>query len=238
LTSKDLIFLQISKEDSGCVSYLIGSKSIRLCAIVDPLVDVERYLQIARAQRLRITKIIDTHTHADHLSGKRILAAKTGADIVMHALTALNYSFQGVSEGDTIEFGEIGMQVIETPGHTLDHICLLCDGKVLTGDTLLIGDVGRTDLGGNQDEKSRLLYRSLRRLLKLPDETEVYPTHVGAAHHVPSGVKSTIGNEKINNPALKVTGTAKFLKYMREDWPPKPPDYQNVIKVNLGEIEL
>ena len=149
---------------------------------------------------------------------------------------------QKIEKGQTIRLGKTTMlQFIHTPGHTYDHICILVDNsKILTGDTMLIGDVGRIDLGGDPRDKSDKLYDSLHgKLLKLADAIEVYPTHVGTAHHLATtSTSSTIAKETENNGALKLKTKDEFFKYMTEDWPPKPPDYQNIIRLNRGEVTI
>lgn len=241
MTEKELLFKQLKREDSGCVTYLVGSQKTRECVIVDPLLDVDFIIEKTRNAGFdKITGIIDTHTHADHISGARRLVKKFDLEgVMMHIDSKCNFQTIPIRDGQVISVGDVTLQFIHTPGHTLDHVCILVDGtKVLTGDTLLIGDVGRIDLGGNLREKAEKLYDSLyKKLLKLEDSTQVYPTHVGSAHHLNNSASfSSIGNEKSNNPALKIENVDAFYKYMTEDWPPKPPDYQNIIKLNRGEI--
>jgi glyoxylase-like metal-dependent hydrolase (beta-lactamase superfamily II) len=211
--------------------------------IVDPLLDVEPILNETRTVGFdRITHVIDTHTHADHISGARNISRAFGlAGVYMHANSRSTFKTIPVQDGDAMRLGSTTLQFIHTPGHTNDHVCILVnDSKLLTGDALLIGDVGRIDLGGHQRKNSDMLYESLHnKLLKLNDNVEVFPTHIGAAHHIRSpSNSSTLGSEKAGNPALRLRNKDDFFKYMTEDWPPKPPDYQNIIRLNRGEISI
>ncbi|MEW5841278.1 MBL fold metallo-hydrolase [Nitrososphaera sp.] len=238
-----LAFRQIKRIDSGCVTYLVGSQETGECAIIDPLLDTEYVVEEAKkAGFAKITHVIDTHTHADHISGARSLARQFGlAGVHMHEKSGSKFKTIPVKDGQAIKLGNHELRFIYTPGHTYDHVCVLVDGsKLLTGDTMFIGDVGRIDLGGDARDKSDRLYDSLRRLLELADSVEVYPTHVGAAHHLGNAkTSSTIGYERTGNGALKALSDREaFFKYMTEDWPPKPPDYQNIIRLNKGEVSV
>jgi glyoxylase-like metal-dependent hydrolase (beta-lactamase superfamily II) len=236
-----LVFRQIRRADSGCVTYLVGSAETGQCAIVDPLLDTEFIIEEARkAGFAKITHVIDTHTHADHVSGARNLARQFGLEGVhMSDKAAAKFRTIPVTDGQVLKLGQVELKFLYTPGHTYDHMCILVDGtKLLTGDALFIGDVGRIDLGGDAHDKSDKLFDSLHgRIMALPDPVEVYPTHVGAAHHLGNArTSSTIGDERANNGALKSKDA--FFKYMTEDWPPKPPDYQNIIRLNKGEASI
>jgi hydroxyacylglutathione hydrolase len=236
------VFKQIRRRDSGCVTYLIGSQKTRDCVIVDPLLDIDFIIEQAKSSGFdKITGVIDTHTHADHLSGARKLVKRFGLKgVMLHEDSKCNFQTIPVQDGQVIHLGDIILQFMHTPGHTYDHICILVDGKVLTGDTLLIGDVGRIDLLGDPQDKAERLYDSLHeKLMKLEDSVVVYPTHVGATHHLGnSSTSSTIGKERASNPALKTKNKKEFYKYMTEDWPAKPPDYQNIIRLNRGEVAI
>jgi len=242
-SSSSLVFRQIRRVDSGCVTYLIGSAGTGQCAIVDPLLDTDFIIEEAKkAGFAKITHVIDTHTHADHVSGTRNLAKQFGLQGVhMSDRAAAKFCTVPVTDGQVLKLGEVELKFLYTPGHTYDHMCILVDGtKLLTGDALFIGDVGRIDLGGDARDKSDKLFDSLHgRVMALPDAVEVYPTHVGAAHHLGNArASSTIGDERANNGALKPKDKDAFFKYMTEDWPPKPPDYQNIILLNKGEASI
>lgn len=229
--------------DSGCVTYLIGCRETHSCVIVDPLLDIDTILMETRNEGFHsITHVIDTHTHADHISGARNITKMFSLPgVYMHANSGSRFKTIPVQDGENLRLGSMDLEFIHTPGHTRDHMSILLDKcKVLTGDTLLIGDVGRIDLGGDLRENSNRLYDSLHdELLKLDDSVEVFPVHVGAVQHLGNArTSSTIGEERRSNPALSFKSKDTFFKYMTEDWPPKPPDYQNIIRLNRGEAAI
>jgi hydroxyacylglutathione hydrolase len=198
-----------------------------------------------------VAAIIDTHTHADHLSGLRnVSSLYPKAVLAMHESSPILFSIQKLKEGDLSHQGldkifassNYSISVIYTPGHATDHICLLLRGeeqppRLLSGDCLFIGDVGRTDLGRGDND---LMYDSLfHKILSLDPRTEVYPTHIGAKHFLATEkVNTQIGYERDTNPALQTKSIDEFRKYMTEDWPPKPPFYQEIIDINLGRVSL
>jgi glyoxylase-like metal-dependent hydrolase (beta-lactamase superfamily II) len=222
---------------------MIGSKETGECFIVDPLLDIEFIMNETKTKSSqKIVGVIDTHTHADHISGARNLVKMFNLQgVYMHNNSGSKFKTIPVQDGQTLRLGNVELQFIYTPGHTNDHMCVLADNsKVLTGDTMLIGDVGRIDMGGDPRENSDRLYDSLhKKLLKLDDSVEIFPLHIGEAQHLKdTNTSSTIGKERVNNPALKPKNKDEFFKYMTEDWPPKPPDYQNIIKLNRGETSI
>ena len=175
----------------GCLahaSYLIGSEGE--AAVVDPQRDVDEYLDEASAQGLQIKYVIETHLHADFVSGHQEIAARTGAQIVFGQKAGAEFAHRGVSDGEEIRMGQVVLRFMETPGHTPEGICVLVSDaaapneppKLLTGDTLFIGDVGRPDLAGGKgytpQMMAEMMYDSLHgKLLKLPDEVDVYPAN-------------------------------------------------------------
>ncbi len=244
-----MTFQQFLHEEAGCLSYLIGCAQAGKAAIVDPGRDrVDEYIRLARKRGLRITHIIETHTHADHISGNRDLAAVTGASIVLHHSAKAVFDHLAVRDGDEIQIGTAHLKVLHTPGHTSDSICLLVTDRsrgndpwfVLTGDTLFIGDVGRPDLGGERAAEE--LYDGLSRvLLPLDDSVEVYPAHgagsvCGRAMSAKSG--STIGFERRFNPALQIKSKAEFVQFLMAGLPPKPPSFETIVGKNRGLIPL
>src|SRR6185295_1819929 len=197
----------------GCLahaSYLIGSEGE--AAVVDPQRDVDHYLSEAEAQGLKIKYVIETHLHADFVSGHRELAERTGAEIVFGKAAGATFPHRAVNDGDEIRFGKVALRVLETPGHTPESICLLVidheispqPQKVLTGDTLFIGDVGRPDLAGGMgytpQAMAAMMYDSLHsKLLKLDDAVEVYPAHGAGSmcgRSLSSESSSTIGDQR------------------------------------------
>jgi hydroxyacylglutathione hydrolase len=221
-------------QDSGCCSYLAGSRKEFI--LVDPLIDVERFMKKAKQEGGEILGVIDTHVHADHISGSREIQKLNACPIYMYETSPVKFPFVPLRE-EEFHIAGLKVNVIHTPGHAPEHVSLLLEERiVLTGDTLLVGDVGRVDLGRGDPNQ---LYDSIfNKLLKLEDHVEVMPGHVGKAHFVSADNSSTIGQERRNNSALKAKTREEFLQYMREGWPPKPTHYEQYIKVNSGLMEM
>lgn len=237
----------------GCLahaSYLIGSDGE--AAVVDPQRDVEQYLQEAEAQGLRIRYVIETHLHADFVSGHRELAARTGAQIVFGARAGAEFEHYKAKDGDVLKLGSIALRILETPGHTPEGISIVVevDGKpqkVLTGDTLFIGDVGRPDLVGSKgyspQQMAGMLYDSLHeKLLTLPDEVEVFPAHGAGSlcgRSLSKETSSTIGEQRRFNYALKVADRDEFIKMMTTDLPEVPSYFPKDAEINrTGAVPL
>ncbi|HEY5924319.1 MAG TPA: rhodanese-like domain-containing protein [Kofleriaceae bacterium] len=202
-----MLFEQI--RSGGCLSYLIGCDDSCGAMIVDPHLDqLDRYVALATERGMRVHYVCETHTHADHFSAARELARQLDAKVVMHRLSAAPFVDLRVDDGETLIVGKLRVRVLHTPGHTEDSTCLVFDDRVLTGDTLLIGGTGRTDLPTGDPDA---LYDSLfGKLLKLPDTHKVYP-----AHDYKDRSSSTIGAEKTSNPRLQKTERADFVQLMR-----------------------
>jgi glyoxylase-like metal-dependent hydrolase (beta-lactamase superfamily II)/rhodanese-related sulfurtransferase len=202
-----MLFEQI--RSGGCLSYLIGCDDSCGAMIVDPHLDqLDRYIALATERGMRIHYVAETHTHADHFSAARELAKQLGARVVAHRLAAAPYVDLRVDDGETLVVGKLRVRILYTPGHTNDSMCLVFDDRVLTGDTLLIGGTGRTDLPTGDPDA---LYDSLfGKLLKLPDTMKVYP-----AHDYKDRNSSTIGAEKASNPRLQKKERADFVALMR-----------------------
>ena len=216
--------------DSGCRSYLIADPETKQAAIVDPIRErVDEYLDLLTAKRYQLVYTIETHTHADHLSGSPRLRELTGAKMLMHAASPVVCVDRGLQDGDTIELGKLRIGVIATPGHTHDSVCLVLPDRVLTGDTLLIGGCGRTDLPTGD---SSSMYHSLQRLLDLPDATAVFP-----AHDYDGRRASTIGRERKQNPRLKLRSLEDFSGAMGKIQLPKPPNLGEVLQTNQRCLE-
>jgi hydroxyacylglutathione hydrolase len=215
-------------------SYMIGSEGI--AAVVDPQRDVEIYLEEARHQGLEIAHIIETHLHADFVSGHRELAARTGAQIYLGAEAHAKFPHVAVAEGDEIRFGHALLRFLETPGHSIDSVCVLVTDlersprpwAVLTGDTLFIGEVGRPDLSPNHTphELASMLFDSLhKKLLALPDTVEIYPAHGAGSlcgRNISPERHSTIGKERAFNYALQAMSREDFVNLMTCDLPERP----------------
>lgn len=203
---KVLIFKQI-KQRGDNFSYVIANETTKEAAVVDPSFNTDAIIRIVKDNGLHIKYVIDTHQHWDHVAGNDNLRA-LGAKIVAHK-SAKCFKDVDVSDGEVIKIDDLIIKVIHTPGHTPDSICLLVDGKLLTGDTLFVGECGRVDLPGGSAED---MYNSLfEKLMKLDDSTEVYPGHdYGPKPH------STIGIERKNNYTLKKRTLDEFFEFMQE----------------------
>jgi hydroxyacylglutathione hydrolase len=241
-----VIFQQILNEEAGCLSYLIGCTQAGHAVIVDPARDrVDEYVAMARRKGLTVSDILETHVHADHVSGNQALAAKTGARIHIHPAANAAFPHDPVEHGRELRIGSVALQVIHTPGHTPESIALLVTDLsrgtepwfVLTGDTLFVGDVGRPDFGGEQAAAS--LYASLtERLLRLPDSVEVYPAHGAGSscgRAMSSKTATTIGFERRFNAALQASGVEDFVRRLMTGLPPKPPNFDRIIARNRAQ---
>jgi hydroxyacylglutathione hydrolase len=239
-----LYFQQFYLSCLAHASYLIGSEGI--AAVVDPQRDVEIYLEDAARQHLRIAHIIETHLHADFVSGHRELATRTGATIHMGARANAQFPHQPAKEGDEIRFGKVVLRFLETPGHTLEGMCLLVTDlerdtepqAVLTGDTLFIGDVGRPDLSPEHtpQELAGMLYDSLHeKLLRLPDAVQVFPAHGAGSlcgRNISPERQSTIGKERKFNYALQPMSREAFIGMLTSDLPPRPEYFRLDAEIN------
>jgi len=241
-----VIFQQILNEESGCLSYLVGCSQAGQAAIVDPARDrVDDYVAMARRKGLTVSAILETHVHADHVSGNQALAGKTGARIHIHPAANAAFPHDPVEHGREIRIGNVALQVLHVPGHTPDSIALLVTDLsrgtepwfVLTGDTLFVGDVGRPDFGGEQ--AAARLYASLtERLLRLPDSVEVYPAHGAGSscgRAMSSKTATTIGFERRFNAALQVPDAEEFVRRLMTGLPPKPPNFDRIIARNRAQ---
>jgi len=225
-------------------SYMIGSEGI--AAVVDPQRDVGIYLEEAQRRELRIAYVIETHLHADFVSGHRELAALTGATIYVGAQAHASFPHVPVHDGDELRFGRCSLRFLETPGHTLESICVVVrDAErgnepiaVLTGDTLFIGDVGRPDLSGDRTpaELAALLYDSLQtKLMTLPDSVGVYPAHGAGSlcgRQMRPERSSTIGVERATNYALRARSREEFVRLVTADLPDRPGYFSRDVEIN------
>jgi len=224
-------------------SYMLAGKNS--CAIIDPQRDVDIYINEARAQGVEITHILQTHLHADFISGHMDLAKKTGAKIYIAKSAQCTFEHVALEEGDTLEIEDMVLQVLETPGHTPEHLSYVVIDKsrseapvgVFVGDTLFVGDVGRPDLfPGKAEELAGKLYHSLHdKLMKLPDYVEVFPAHgAGSLCGRAMGAKwrTTIGYERNFNDTLQIKDKAAFIKSLTEDMPPAPDHFSRCSDIN------
>jgi hydroxyacylglutathione hydrolase len=203
-----MFFRQIQRNGDN-FSYVVADESIGEAAVVDPSFNNDEIVRVLKAENLTLRYIIDTHGHPDHTAGNMELRALFGAKIVAHGLSRIRVDM-AVNDGDVLSVGNVQVRVIYTPGHTVDSICLLLDEKkLLTGDTLFVGECGRTDLSGGN---SRSMFDSLfNKLLKLEDEVEVYPGHDYGP--TPS---TTIGEERRSNYTLQPRSVEEFVEFMKQ----------------------
>ena len=224
-------------------SYILAGKNS--CAVIDPQRDVDFYINEARDMGVDITHILQTHLHADFVSGHMDLAEKTGAKIYVAKSACCTFDHVALEEGDTIELEDMVLKILETPGHTPEHLCYVVIDKsrsespvgVFVGDTLFVGDVGRPDLFPNMAaELADKLYKSLHdKLLKLPDYVEVYPAHGAGSlcgRAVGAKWRSTIGYERNFNNALLIKDKAEFIKSLTENMPPAPDHFSRCSDIN------
>jgi glyoxylase-like metal-dependent hydrolase (beta-lactamase superfamily II) len=226
-------------------SYLFGCTSKGRGAVVDPLDDVARYLRDSAALGLPIRYVIDTHVHADHVSGGRRLAEAAGAEYVLFAGTGAGYSFTGVDDGAVLDLGNTTARVLHTPGHTPEHISLVVSDArrgpdpwfVITGHTLMVGDMGRTELASTAEEGARALFKSAERLRALPDYLEILPGAFSGSvcgRGLSGKATSTIGFERRFNRAFSITDEAAFVERMLREIPPRPERASENRALNLG----
>jgi glyoxylase-like metal-dependent hydrolase (beta-lactamase superfamily II) len=235
--------------DLGCAAYLFGCGTLGRSAVVDARVDdVEAYAAFAASKGMRITHVIDTHVHADHRSGGPELARRTGAQYCLHKSADVMLPFAPLEDGDDIELGNTRVNVLHTPGHSPESVCLLVtDLKrgsdpwfVLTGDTLFVGAVGRPDLPGRARENAAELHTSLHeKLLSLPGDLEIYPGHFSGSVcglGLSGKPMSTIAFERRWNPMLSLDRQT-FIEAL-VNVPPKPDDMQRILAFNRGQTNV
>ncbi len=244
-----MLFRQIVQEDLSCASYLIGDPGSGVGVVVDPQWDIDPYLRLSRLHGVHIEHVLETHNHADHVSGHGRLARATGATIHIHELAAAEYPHESFTDGWALELGEVRIEALHTPGHRPEHTSFLVVARdrggepwaVLTGDSLFVGDVARPDLAVDAEEGARGLFHSLQeRLLPLADSVEVWPGHLGGSACGSAGMdnktSSTIGFERRTNPALRIAGEAEFVSAVTESLGAPPPNVERVVALNRGPL--
>ena len=240
-----MIFRPFYYDDLGCAAYLFGCGTLGTCAVVDPRADdVDAYVAFARARKMRISQVIDTHVHADHRSGGVELARQTGAAYRLHESADVDVPFRPMKDGEEIELGNTRVRVLHTSGHSPESVSLLVtDLKrgtdpwfVLTGDTLFVGAVGRPDLPGHARENAAQLYASIHeKLLILPDDLEIYPGHFSGSlcgAGLSGKPSSTVAFERRWNPMLSMDREA-FIAAVAEV-PAKPAEMERILASNRG----
>ena len=240
-----MILRQFLHTDPVAASYVFGCGGKAVGAVVDPLGNIAPYLSTSEETGMRIRYVIDTHLHADHVSAGRELAKTAGAEYVLFAGANVNFPFHKVRDGDVLELGNVTIKVLHTPGHTPEHISLVVTDHtrseepwfVLTGHTLMVGDLGRTELATSAEEGARNLFASVQRLKALPDHLEVLPgAYSGSVcgRSLSGKPTSTIGFEKRYNKAFRIEDEPTFLRTMLADIPPAPPQASQVRALNSG----
>lgn len=238
-----MLFEQFLDEDLGCASYLVGDEAAGEAVLVDPSYAIEPYLAAAERLRVRLVRVLETHTHADHVSGHGRLAIEHGVPVSVHAAARAEFPHDPLADGDEIAVGSVALRVVHTPGHRPEHCAFeVVDGgrvvALLTGDSLFVGDTARPDLAVEATEGAELLFHSLQRLLRLPDEVEVFPGHVagslcGAA--MSDEPSTTIGHERRHNHRLLIDDEAEFVaESVGATATARPPNMERIVALNRG----
>ena len=245
-----MLFRQIIHEDLGCASYLVGDPGSGIAAVIDPQWDIEPYLQLSRLHGMRIGHVLETHNHADHVSGHGRLSRATGAKIHVNRLAEAEYDHEPFDDGWNLRLGEAAsIEAVHTPGHRPEHTSFLLHDPergddpvaVLTGDSLFVGDVARPDLAIEPRDGAAGIFRSLHeRLLALPDDVEVWPGHLGGSLCGSSGIdmktSSTIGFERRHNRALAFEDEASFVEDAVSSLGERPPNVEHIVALNRGPL--
>ena len=240
-----MILRQFLQTDPVAISYLFGCGGQATAAVVDPVGDIAPYVSAAKDAGMRILYVIDTHIHADHDSSGPRLAEATGAEYVLFAEADATVPFRGVRDHEVLTLGNVTAEILHTPGHTPEHMSVIVTDRtrsddpwfVLTGHTLMVGDVGRTELAATPEDGARILFRSLRRLKALPDYLEVLPGAFSGSlcgRHLSGKPISTIGFEKRHNAAFQIEDEVEFVRLMLTDIPTPPPDTAALRAANAG----
>jgi glyoxylase-like metal-dependent hydrolase (beta-lactamase superfamily II)/rhodanese-related sulfurtransferase len=244
-----MIFRQITHDDLGCASYLIGDEHAGVAAVVDPQFEIDEYLDRARYMGVSIEHILETHNHADHVSGHGRLAAATGATIHIHRDARPDYDHEPFDDGWELTLGAVTVRALHTPGHRPEHTAFaLIDNArgpepwaILSGDSLFVGDVARPDLAVEKSDGARGIFRSLhRQLLGLRADCEVWPGHLGGSMCGGPGmdmkVSTTIGYERDHNPVLAITDEDEFVRQALDRLGPQPPNFRAIVELNRGPL--
>ncbi len=241
-----MFFRQVLHDDLGCASYVVadGGEAV----VIDPKWDVEDYLLLAEEHGFAITHILETHNHADHVSGKGRLAKATGATIHVPATAGVDFPHEPLADGDQVRVGEVTITALTTPGHRPEHTAYLVADEsrgaepwlVVTGDSLFVGDVARPDLAVDKVEGARGLYSSLKRLLALGDFAEVWPGHIGGSLCGGAGMSekpgTTIGFERRFNRLAASPDEDSFVRALTGSLAPQPPNFKRIVALNRGPL--
>jgi hydroxyacylglutathione hydrolase len=232
-----MIFRQFVDEDLGCASYLVGDEPTGEALLVDPAYAIEQYLDVAETLGVRIVRVLETHTHADHVSGHGRFALEHGLPVSIHGEAGAEFPHDPLGDGDEVEAGSLRVRCLHTPGHRPEHCCFLAGGNLMTGDSLLVGSVARPDLAVEAREGSEGLFYSLHRLLELPDDVRVFPGHVAGSLcgvGMSDDPSSTIGAERTGNALLAVSTVHEFIAETTGAPTPRPPNMERIVDLNRG----
>ena len=238
-------FSQLVNDDLGCASYLVGCEEAGEAVVVDPPLAIETVLREAERLEVRIVRTLETHTHADHVSGHGRLALEHGVPVSIHPAAEVAYPHDALADGGELEVGNVRIRALHTPGHRPEHCCLAVIDTtradepwlVLTGDSLFVGDAARPDLAVEASAGAKELFQSLRRLLELPDGVEVFPGHVAGSlcgTAMSSRSSTTIGFERRFNPMATIDVLDAFVAESASGASPKPPNLARIVELNRG----
>jgi hydroxyacylglutathione hydrolase len=232
------LFQQFVDDGLGCASYLVGDVQAGVAVVVDPAFGIEQYLDAAGAAGVRIERVLETHTHADHVSGHGRFALEHGIPVSVHGLAEAEFPHEPLADGQVLEVGATRIRVLHTPGHRPEHCTFVVDERLaLTGDSLFVGDAARPDLAVDAREGAEALFHSLARLAELPADVEVYPGHVAGSlcgGNMSAARSSTIGEERSTNHALEFRDVQEFVLVSASVSTPRPPTTERVVALNRG----
>ena len=244
-----MLFRQVIHEDLGCASYFVGDASAGVAAVIDPQWDIDPYLRLSRLHGVEIEHVLETHNHADHVSGHGRLARATGATIHIHELAEAEYEHEAFADGWTLVLGSVEIEAVHTPGHRPEHTAFLLRDRdrggepwaILSGDSLFVGDAARPDLAIEPRDGAAGIYRSLvERFMSLDDDVELWPGHLGGSLCGSAGIdhktSSTIGFERDHNRALSFTDEASFVDDAVATLGDQPPNVEEIVAMNRGPL--
>jgi hydroxyacylglutathione hydrolase len=241
-----MFFRQVLHDDLGCASYVLADGGE--AAVIDPKWEIEDYLELARDHGFRIAEILETHNHADHVSGRGRLERATGATIRIPVAAEVDFEHVPIADGDEIPVGDARIRAVATPGHRPEHTAYVVHDRsraeapwlAITGDSLFVGDIARPDLAVEAAEGAGDLFTSLERLLALDDFAEVWPGHIGGSLCGGAGMSqkpgSTIGFERRFNPFARIGDEREFVRALTSDLAPQPPNFERIVALNTGPL--
>jgi hydroxyacylglutathione hydrolase len=241
-----VFFRQVLHDDLGCASYVVADGGE--AAVIDPKWEIDDYLALAEEHGFGIAHVLETHNHADHVSGHGRLAAATGATIHVSGDAGVEYEHEPLADGDVVSVGDARITALATPGHRPEHLAFLVfDAEradapwlVVTGDSLFVGDLARPDLAVEPRDGAEGLFRSLRRLLELEDFAEVWPGHIGGSLCGGAGMSqkpaSTIGFERRYNRFARLAEEDEFVRALTGQLAPQPPNFRRIVELNRGPL--